>query len=96
MWVVQELCVADRALIIFSGSALPWTNFLRAFFYLHYSLDAPITNIRKLVGLEKIRQAWIQGKRQPLRGTYRGSTFLPIRDVLRGVPLETISRLFSL
>jgi hypothetical protein len=61
--IANPLLLAE---IVFAGFSVPWDNFLKAFFYLHYSLNAPIANIRKLIGLEKIRQAWIQGKRQNL------------------------------
>jgi hypothetical protein len=72
MWVVQELGVADRATVIASGGrSVFWSDLLRCVCYLHYTLHAPVQNIRKVIGMEKIRQGWNNRKRQPLRDLIR-------------------------
>jgi len=71
MWVVQELGVADQAFMLFAGLSVRWDHFLRCACYLHYSCKAPVPNLRKLIGLEKIRRGWNEGKRQPLRDLIR-------------------------
>lgn len=72
MWVVQELGVAtDATVIAIGGRTVLWSDLLRCVCYLHYTLKAPVKNIRKLIGLEKIRQGWNDKKRQPLRDLIR-------------------------
>jgi hypothetical protein len=71
MWVVQELGASNNASILGYGKSVDWESFLRAVYFLNYSLAAPVNNIRKLTGLEKIRQGWNNGKRQPLRDLIR-------------------------
>ena len=71
MWVVQELGVAESGGIAYAGGVESWKNFLRAIYYLHYTCNAPVANIRKLTGLEKIRMGWNEKLRQPLRELVR-------------------------
>jgi hypothetical protein len=71
MWVVQELGVAESGGIAYGGGVEYWQNFLRTVYYLHYTCNAPVANIRKLTGLEKIRLGWNSGLRQPLRELIR-------------------------
>ena len=71
MWVVQELGVAETGAIAYGGGVESWENFLRAVYYLHYNCNAPVANIRKLTGLEKIRLGWNSALRQPLRELIR-------------------------
>ena len=71
MWVVQEVCAADFASILVAGTSISLDDFLRAYCYLHYTLNVPIRNFRKLIGLEKIRQGWNNGKRHPLLSLIR-------------------------
>jgi Heterokaryon incompatibility protein (HET) len=71
MWVVQELGAAETASILSSGTSIRWDRFLCAVCYLHFNCNAPVSNIGKLTGLEKIRRAWNDGKRQPLRDLIR-------------------------
>lgn len=67
MWVVQEMGVAVSCQILYDGRTVLMENFLRCICYLHYNLHAPLTHIRKLIGLEKIRLGWNEGKRQSLK-----------------------------
>jgi hypothetical protein len=72
MWVVQELGVANSATIIATGGrTILWSDILRCVCYLHYTLKAPVKNIRKLIGMEKIRQGFSDRKRQSLRDLIR-------------------------
>jgi hypothetical protein len=71
MWVVQEVGCSDSPAILFAGCSVFWKDFLHAIYYLHHHLSAPVSSIRKVTGLEKIRQGWVDGKRQPLRDLLR-------------------------
>jgi hypothetical protein len=79
MWVVQEAGVANRAFLHYGGCSVPWVEFLRTIYYLHYTCKSPVDDIRRVTGLEKVRLAWVNGMRQPLRDLiqecrYRRST----------------------
>ncbi|KAG0647087.1 Heterokaryon incompatibility protein [Hyphodiscus hymeniophilus] len=91
MWVVQELGVAESAGIAYGGAVESWQNFLRAVYYLHYTCSAPIANIRKLTGLEKIRMGWNNRLRQPLQELIRECRYRRATD-----PRDKIYSLLSL
>ena len=80
MWVVQELGVAESGGIAYGGGVEYWQNFLRVVYYLHYTCNAPVANIRKLTGLEKIRLGWNRGLRQPLRELIRACRYRRATD----------------
>jgi hypothetical protein len=80
MWVVQELGASESTTILGYGKSIRWDQFLRAIYFLHYSLRAPVNNIRKLTGLEKIRQSYYAGKRQPLRDLIRECRYRKATD----------------
>jgi len=67
MWVVQEMVAATTANVLYHGQTVTLENFLRCICYMHYHLNAPVPHIRKLIGMEKIRMGWNEGKRQSLR-----------------------------
>ena len=53
---------------------------LRGCCYLHYGLKAPLRNMRKLIGLESIRQGWIERERHPLRDLVRECRYRKATD----------------
>ena len=67
MWVVQEAGTANTVFLQYGDCSVPWAEFLRTIYYLHYTCKSPVDDIRRVTGLEKVRDAWAKGMRQPLR-----------------------------
>lgn len=67
MWVVQEAGVASNLYLQFGECSVAWSSFLQTVYYLHFTCKIPIRNFRRVIGIEKIRTGWQDGKRQALR-----------------------------
>ena len=66
MWVVQEASVARFLFLQFGECLVAWSHFLQTIYYLHSTCKIPTRNFRRVIGIEKIRIGWQDGKRQAL------------------------------